>query len=234
MSTLSEWGSFVFHLVVAGIDWILSIDTHLREMVSDYGQGVYFILFAIIFCETGLVIMPFLPGDSLLFAAGALSGDGLINVWTLYTSLLVAAIIGDALNYTVGRHAADWVLKRFGGRVIKQQHMDHANAFFEKWGSWAIVLARFAPFLRTFVPFVAGAAKMPYRQFAIFNVLGGFLWVTSFVWMGHFFGRLPFFQNNLKALILGIIAVSMLPVFIGAFRAFLNRKKMTEQPQKNH
>mgnify|MGYP000874462467 CR=1 FL=1 len=216
---MAEFFSHLYSLVVTGFDWILNVESHLREFISEYGTLAYVLLFGIIFCETGLVVMPFLPGDSLLFAVGAVSAEQLLDISILYPSLLVAAILGDAVNYSVGRYAFDRVVARFGGRFIKPEHIAEAEAFFAKWGGWAIVLARFAPFLRTFVPFVAGGAHMNPRRFFFFNVLGGFVWITSFLWAGYFFGRLPFFQNNFKALMLGIIAVSVLPAVVGVLKA---------------
>jgi membrane-associated protein len=147
-----------------------------------------------------------------------------MDIKILYALLLAAAILGDFVNYSIGRHAADWVLKKFSGRIIKPIHMQKAHAYFEKYGAWAIILARFAPFLRTFVPFVAGGAKMSYSRFALFNAIGGFLWITSFLFAGYFFGQLPFVKDNFKLLIMGIIIVSLLPAAIG----FLKARKDTE------
>jgi membrane-associated protein len=201
------------------IDFILHIEVHLQELFTHYGNGIYAILFAIVFCETGLVIMPFLPGDSLLFALGAFSSDGTLSVTFLWILLFTAAVLGDALNYTLGRNYGTKIIERFEGKVIKRVHLQQAEIFFEKWGGWAVVLARFAPFLRTFVPFIAGISRMNYPRFFVYNVLGGFVWITSFLFAGYFFGKLPFFQNNMKLLILGIIIVSLIPAVIGFFKA---------------
>jgi membrane-associated protein len=201
------------------VDFILHIELHLQELFTNYGNGIYAILFLIIFCETGLVIMPFLPGDSLLFALGAFASGVDLNVNLLWVLLWTAAVMGDAFNYTLGRHFGEKIISRFEGRALKRQHIKQAELFFEKWGGWAVVLARFAPFLRTFVPFVAGISKMNYPRFLFYNLLGGFLWISSFLYAGYFFGKLPFFQNNMKLLILGIIVVSLIPAVVGFFKA---------------
>ncbi len=201
------------------VDFVLHIEVHLQELFANYGRGIYAILFAIIFCETGLVVMPFLPGDSLLFALGAFSADGTLNITFLWALLLSAAILGDAVNYTLGRNFGEKILTKFEGRALKRQHVRQAEIFFEKWGGWAIVLARFAPFLRTFVPFVAGIGHMNSAKFFFYNVLGGLLWISSFLFAGFFFGKLPFFQNNMKLLILGIIVVSLIPGVVGIMKA---------------
>ena len=201
------------------VDFILHIEVHLQELFANYGRGIYAILFAIIFCETGLVVMPFLPGDSLLFALGAFSADGTLSITFLWALLVSAAILGDATNYTLGRNFGEKILTKFEGRALKRQHVRQAEVFFEKWGGWAIVLARFAPFLRTFVPFVAGIGHMNYAKFFLYNILGGLLWISSFLFAGFYFGKLPFFQNNMKLLILGIIVVSLIPGVVGVLKA---------------
>jgi membrane-associated protein len=154
-----------------------------------------------------------------LFALGAFSSDGTLSVTFLWGLLFTAAVLGDACNYTLGRNFGNKILLKFEGRAIQRKHIRQAELFFEKWGGWAIVLARFAPFLRTFVPFVAGIGHMNYPRFFFYNVLGGFIWITSFLFAGYFFGKLPFFQNNMKLLILGIIIVSLIPAVIGFFKA---------------
>ncbi len=199
------------------IDFILHVDRHLIELLSQHGPWLYGILFAIVFVETGLVVMPFLPGDSLLFAAGTLAGVGGLDPWVLGVSLFVAAVLGDSCNYYVGSrfgaaaYAREW-------RWIRRDHLDRARAFFERHGGKSIVLARFAPFLRTFVPFVAGAGRMDYRRFLFFNVVGALAWVCSFVSLGYFFGNLPGVKRHFTWVLLGIIVASLLPAAIAWWR----------------
>ncbi|RBL66190.1 DedA family protein, partial [Pseudomonas sp. MWU13-2625] len=167
----------------------------------------YAILFLIIFCETGLVVTPFLPGDSLLFVAGALAAMGQMDVHTLTGTLIVAGVLGNTANYTIGRYLGKALLQRYP-RLIKQDYLDKTHAFFERHGGKTIIFTRFAPILRTFAPFVAGIGAMGYRQFTVYNVVGAVLWVAGFVYAGYFFGNLPFVRKNLELLVLGIIIVS--------------------------
>ena len=202
---------------MALIDFILHVDRHLIELLSQYGPWLYGILFAIVFVETGLVVMPFLPGDSLLFAAGTLAGVGGLDPWVLAGSLWLAAVLGDSLNYYLGSrfgalaYAGDW-------RWVRRDHLERAQQFFVRHGGKSIVLARFAPFLRTFVPFVAGAGRMHYRRFLFFNVVGALAWVGSFVSLGYFFGNLPGVKRHFTWVLLGIILVSLLPAAIAWWR----------------
>ncbi|HEX6070035.1 MAG TPA: DedA family protein [Longimicrobiaceae bacterium] len=195
------------------VEFILHIDRHLTEIVRDYGGWTYAILFLIIFAETGLVVTPFLPGDSLLFAAGALTAQGAMDIVPLYLLLLVAAISGDQLNYWIGSkvgvHAFDG---RF--RFLKQQHLERTQHFFRRYGGKTIVIARFIPIVRTYAPFVAGAGGMEYSRFIIFNVGGAFLWITIFLLGGFFFGNIPVVQENFGLVVIGIIVVSVLPPLI--------------------
>ncbi|GBU08345.1 DedA family inner membrane protein [Bacteroidales bacterium] len=195
------------------IDFILHIDVHLAELVAEYGMWVYVILFLIIFCETGLVVTPFLPGDSLLFVAGALAVQTTNQVDThlLVGILIVAAILGDAVNYTIGNLFGKKLFSNPQSKIFRQSYLTKTHAFYEKHGGKTIILARFVPIVRTFAPFVAGMGKMHYRNFAIFNVTGAIIWVTLFVYLGHFFGGLDFVQKNLKLLIVAIIFLSILP-----------------------
>ncbi|OBU85284.1 DedA family protein [Chromobacterium subtsugae] len=195
------------------IDFILHIDTHLAQLVADYGPWIYAILFLIIFCETGLVVTPFLPGDSLLFVAGALAAMGKMDVHALTATLIVAGVLGNTANYTIGRYLGKALLQRYP-RLIKQDYLDKTHAFFARHGGKTIIFTRFAPILRTFAPFVAGIGAMGYRQFTIYNVAGAVIWVASFVYAGYFFGNLPFVRKNLELLVLGIIFVSFLPAII--------------------
>jgi len=199
------------------LDFILHIDVHLAQLVANYGPWVYLILFLIVFCETGLVVTPFLPGDSLLFVAGALAAMGEMNVHLLVALLIVAAILGDGCNYTIGRRIGLRLFTRFP-RLLKQEYLDKTHAFYEKHGGKTIIFARFVPIVRTFAPFVAGVGRMEYRQFLSYNVIGGVVWVLSFSYAGYFFGNLPFVRKNLEFLIFGIIIVSMLPGIIEVIR----------------
>jgi membrane-associated protein len=194
------------------IDVVLHLDRHLVELIQDYGAWVYLILFLIVFAETGLVVTPFLPGDSLLFVAGTLAAAGGMDVGLLIVLLCIAAILGDSVNYAVGKHVGDRMVK--SGRFIRQEHIDRTHAFYEKYGGKTIVIARFVPIVRTFAPFVAGIGKMDYKRFLVFNVTGGILWVLSLTTAGYFFGNLPIVKNNLSLVVLGIVVASIMPAVI--------------------
>ncbi len=202
-------------------DFILHIDHHLARIIADYGGWTYGILFAIIFVETGLVIMPFLPGDSLLFAAGAFCArpETGLNVHLLALLLWIAGVLGDSLNYAIGARVGPAVFSRPDSRFLRRAHLERAQAFFVRYGGRAIVLARFVPIVRTFVPFVAGVGRMSYPRFLAFNVLGGFVWIYAFTYLGFAFGNQPIVQKNFKLVILGIIALSVLPIAIEFIRA---------------
>lgn len=202
------------------IDFILNIDVHLSELVAQYGTLIYVILFLIIFCETGLVVTPFLPGDSLMFVAGALASlpTNSLHVHWLVLILIIAAILGDACNYTVGRLFGEKLFRNPDSRIFKQSYLEKTHTFYEKYGGKTIILARFVPIVRTFAPFVAGMGHMSYRHFASFNVIGGVVWVLIFTYAGFFFGGMPFVQENLKLLIVLIIVVSILPAIIEVWR----------------
>jgi membrane-associated protein len=201
------------------IDFILHVDLHLRDFVAHYGTAVYALLFAIVFVETGLVIMPFLPGDSLLFIVGALCGADLMSLPLALWVLLVAAIGGDQLNYSIGHHFGSKVFQWEDSRFFNRAAFDKAHAFYEKYGGITIVLARFMPFIRTFVPFVAGVAAMTRSKFTAYNVSGGLLWVLSLTIAGYFFGNLPFVQTHLSKIIWAMIMVPGLITLLGAWRA---------------
>lgn len=198
---------------MALIDFLLHVDRHLIELLGQYGLWLYAILFLIVFVETGVVVMPFLPGDSLLFAAGALAGVGSLDPWVLGSSLFIAAVVGDSLNYFIGSRVGAAVYVR-DSRWIRRDHLERARAFFERHGGKSIVIARFAPFLRTFVPFVAGIGRMPYGRFLAFNALGALAWVGSFVGLGYFFGNLPGVKEHFTWVLLGIIVLSLLPAAV--------------------
>lgn len=197
------------------VSFILHVDDHLLEFITNYGVWIYAILFLIIFVETGLVIMPFLPGDSLLFAAGALAAStGVMDPWILIPLLFVAAVLGDTLNYHIGKYIGPRVFE-IESRFINKQHLMNTQKFFEKHGGKTIIFARFVPFARTFAPFVAGASSMNYKYFLSYNVIGGFLWISSFVILGFLFGNMPIVKDNFTHLIFGIIILSVLPGVIG-------------------
>lgn len=194
------------------IDLFLHLDKHLFEIVNQYGFITHFILFLVIFCETGLVITPFLPGDSLLFAAGALAHEGSpLNVHFLFILLTIAAIIGDSVNYYIGSKIGD---RAYNSKYIKKEYLDKTHEFYEKHGGKTIIIARFVPIVRTFAPFVAGVGKMTYSYFISYNVIGGTVWVASFVYGGYFFGNLPFVKQNFSIVIIAIIFISILPGII--------------------
>ena len=203
------------------IDFVLHFDKHLIEFVSTYGTWVYGILFAIVFAETGLVITPFLPGDSLLFAAGALAAtaNGGLNAWVLFALLALAAFTGNAVNYAIGRQIGPRVFNAPGatgrlGGLMNRDYLDRAHAFFERYGGKAIILGRFVPIVRTFVPFVAGAAQMTAASFVLYNAVGAVAWVGSCVLAGVLFGNVPIIKNNFSLVTIGIVAVSLLPVLV--------------------
>lgn len=204
-------------LITFLIDFILHIDVHLATLVSNYGPWIYLILFLIVFCETGLVVTPFLPGDSLLFVAGALAAMGQMDIHLLVVLLIIAAILGDGVNYAIGKHVGLRLFTRFP-RLLKQSYLDKTHAFYQRHGGKTIIFARFVPIVRTFAPFVAGIGHMEYRKFLSYNVVGALLWVIGFCYAGYFFGNLPFVRKNLEFLIFGIIIVSMLPGIIEVWR----------------
>ena len=201
------------------LSFFLHIDQHLRELASQYGGWLYGILFLIIFCETGLVVTPFLPGDSLLFAAGSLTAlaDSAMNIHALFLLLTAAAILGDTVNYAAGHYFGEKVF-RPDARVLKQDYLDRTHQFFERHGGKTIVIARFVPIIRTFAPFVAGAGSMTYRHFLFYNVTGAIAWTASFLYGGYFFGNLPFVKQNFTLVILAIIILSIMPGVIEYWR----------------
>lgn len=209
------------------IDFILHVDVHLKELVSDYGIWVYAILFLIVFCETGLVITPFLPGDSLLFVAGALSAldSNDLNVHIFVMLLIAAAIIGDAVNYLIGRYFGEKLFSNPDSKIFRKSYLDKTHAFYEKHGGKTIILARFVPIIRTFAPFVAGMGKMGYRRFAAFNVVGAVCWVALFGYAGYLFGNEKIVQDNLKLLIVAIILISVMPIAVEFVRHRMDAKK---------
>lgn len=200
------------------IDIALHLDRHLQALVAAYGAWVYLILFLIVFCETGLVVTPFLPGDSLLFVAGAVAAAGGMNVHLLVVLLFIAAVLGDAVNYGVGHYLGPRVFASRESRWLNPRHLERAHAFYERHGGKTIIIARFVPVVRTYAPFVAGAASMSYPRFALYNITGAALWVVSLAYAGFFFGNIPAVRNNLTLVIIGIIILSILPGIIEILR----------------
>jgi membrane-associated protein len=206
------------------IDFVLHIDNHLNEIIIQYGRLTYFILFSVIFAETGFVFTPFLPGDSLLFAAGTFAARGSFNIHILFIILASAAIMGDNVNYWVGRKLGTKLFER-NSRLLKKQYLDKTHLFYEKHGGKTVILARFFPIIRTFSPFVAGIGKMPYLRFVINDIAGGILWVALFTYGGFLFGNLPLIKNNFSIVIAAIILISLLPAVIEFTRHKLSHKK---------
>ena len=209
-------------LITAFIDLILHLDTHLLSLTQQYGVWVYAILFLIIYCETGLVITPFLPGDSLLFVAGALCGMGALQLEILAPLLILAAFSGDNTNYWIGRLVGSRLLSRKNSKLIKREYLDKTHAFYEKHGGKTIIFARFLPIIRTFAPFVAGVGLMHYRLFMLFSALGSVMWIVSLSVAGYLFGNIPVVKDNLTLIIVGIIVLSLLPALSELIR---HRKK---------
>ncbi len=203
------------------IDLFLHLDTHLASAIGQYGTLTYVILFVIIFCETGLIVTPFLPGDSLLFAAGALAGGGSLHIGVLFVLLFAAAFLGDTLNYMMGKWLGEKIFKE-DARFLKKSYLDATHAFYEKYGAKAIVLSRFTPIIRTIAPFVAGAGTMKQSTFMFYNCIGGLAWVISMLFCGYFFGGIPIVQEHFSIVVLGVVALSLLPA---VFEYWKHRKK---------
>ena len=206
------------------IDFVLHIDQHLIELTQTYGLWIYAILFLIVFCETGLVVTPFLPGDSLLFAAGAVAALGGMNVHIAAGLLLAAAVIGDAVNFAIGKYFGEKLFAKPDSRVFKREYLDKTHAFYEKYGGKTIILARFVPIVRTFAPFVAGMGTMHYGRFIRYNIIGALVWVGLLTYAGYFFGELPAVKNNFGLVVIGIIAVSVLPMAVEIAKAKWGKK----------
>jgi membrane-associated protein len=206
-------------------DYIIHLDKHLAVIIQNYGVWTYLLLFLIIFMETGLVVTPFLPGDSLLFAAGTFAGLGVLNIWVLFITLSVAAILGDTVNYWIGHYIGP---KAFSGNVrfLKKEYLDRTHEFYERHGGKTIILARFIPIIRTFAPFVAGIGEMSYGHFISYNIIGGIAWVALFTFGGYFFGNLPFVQNNFSFVVVAIIIISVMP---GVYEFFKERSRSAKE-----
>jgi membrane-associated protein len=209
------------------IDLFLHLDVYLDEIIRNFGIWSYAILFLVIFMETGFVVTPFLPGDSLLFTVGAFSARGSFNVWFIYILLFLAAIIGDTINYWIGNKIGPRVFER-EYRFLNRSHLEKTQAFYEKHGGKTIVLARFVPIVRTFAPFVAGVGTMEYKRFVFFNIFGAFLWTTMFIFLGYFFGNIPFVQKNFELLVVAIIVISVLPMVVEFIRDRLRKRREIE------
>jgi len=210
MEMLSQWMHTLVELFWWSFELLFKLDDELKKIVATYGAWTHWILFAVIFCETGLVVTPFLPGDSLLFAAGAFAADGTLKLEWLLPMLCLAAVLGDAVNYALGR----WIGKRaFSGAVpfLKQWHFEYTQKYFDKYGSRTIIVARFVPIVRTFAPFMAGIGAMDYRRFALYNVTGGVIWVLLFTLLGYGFGKLEFVQKNFELVMVAIVFLSLIP-----------------------
>jgi membrane-associated protein len=206
-------------LVASFLDLVLHLDVHLAALIQQYGVWVYAILFAIIFAETGFVVTPFLPGDSLLFVAGALAAVGGINVHLIVLTLTLAAILGNSTNYAIGHWLGKTFFREKGARWLNPEYLERTHAFYEKHGGMAVVISRFIPIVRTYVPFVAGLGAMTPAHFTAYNVAGAVAWVASLTYAGYFFGNIPWVKDNLTIMIVGIVAVSLIPVVVAAIRA---------------
>jgi len=207
------------------LDFILHIDQHLNQIILDYGTWTYGILFGIIFMETGFVVTPFLPGDSLLFAGGTFAGMGSLDVWILWLICFVAAVLGDTVNYWIGKAIGPRAFEQ-DIRFLKKEYLEKTQRFYDKHGGKTIVLARFVPIVRTFAPFVAGVGTMNYSRFIGYNVIGGFLWTGIFIWLGYFFGNIPFIQRNFELVIVVIILISVVPMGIEYARSRIGKEKV--------
>jgi membrane-associated protein len=212
-------------IIMGFVDFFLHLDKHMGNIIHDYGMWTYLILFLIIFCETGLVVTPFLPGDSLIFAAGAFAAIGALDAFWLYILLMVAAILGNMCNYTIGHIIGPRVFHFESSFFFKKEYLEKTHKFFEKYGGITVIITRFMPILRTFAPFVAGVGYMSYLRFTIYNLIGGIAWVSIFLWVGYFFGNMPFIKKNFSIIILAIILVSVLPAVV----AFI-REKFKKEP----
>lgn len=215
---MSEYQGVNLEHIKFFIDLFIHLDKHLSAIILEYGIWTYLLLFIVIFAETGLVFTPFLPGDSLLFAAGAFAATGSFNLAALFLILSVAAVLGDTVNYWVGNYIGPKIFSQEKIRFLKKEHLERTHQFYEKYGGKTIIIARFIPIIRTFAPFVAGIGSMTYGKFISYNFLGGVLWVFLFVGAGYFFGNLAFVKNNFSFVILAIILISVLPGFIEYFR----------------
>ncbi|MCT8976571.1 DedA family protein [Clostridium sp. CX1] len=216
-------------LLKSFIDVIIHLDKYLNIVIQNYGTGTYLILFLIVFCETGLVVLPFLPGDSLLFAAGAFAALGSLNVYLLFSLLVIGAILGNTVNYYVGRAIGPKVFSKENVKFLNKEYLDKTQAFYDKHGGITIIVTRFMPIIRTFAPFVAGIGKMNFVKFMSYNIAGGVLWVALFVFGGYFFGNIPIVKKNFTVVIFAIIFISLLPAVIGVLKEKFGKKKQVNE-----
>lgn len=200
------------------VNFILHIGEHLQELVNNYGNWIYAILFAIVFCETGMVVLPFLPGDSMLFAAGTIAAVGDMNIFVLIGLLIVAAVLGDFVNFEIGKHFGQKLFSNPNSKIFKQSYLQKTHDYYEKYGGRTIIIARFIPIVRTFAPFVGGMGNMNYAQFARYNIVGAVLWVVSFTTLGYFFGQLPFVKEHFSWIMIAIIVFSVVPMIVEIIR----------------
>lgn len=207
------------------VDFILHCDEYIGQFIGEYGAVVYLLLFAIIFCETGLVVLPFLPGDSLIFAAGTFAGLGDLNFFVLLLLIIFAAILGDTINYEIGKHFGRTLLNNKRFTIIKKENLDKADALIAKYGSGAVFLARFMPIIRTIVPFVVGMGRLDYKKFLLFNALGGITWVSLFLCLGYFFGNIPTVADHFSLIIISIVLISLIPIIYAVIKAKMDSKK---------
>ena len=222
---LFRQGGWCLELMTRLVDLLLHVDKYLDQIIQNYGAGAYFLLFTIVFCETGLVVTPFLPGDSLLFAVGAFAARGSLDLSACLLLLSAAGILGDSANYWIGSSAGSKFFHKANSRFFNREHLDKTHRFYEKYGNKTIVLARFVPIVRTFAPFVAGIGSMTYAKFFAYNVVGGVLWVGVFVLGGYYFGNIAVVQKNFSLVILAIIVVSILPIVIELIKHRLQAAK---------
>jgi len=205
-------------MILQFIDIFIHLDKYLTTIIQSYGTWTYLILFAIIFCETGLVVLPFLPGDSLIFAAGALAALGALDIKWLIILMCLAAVAGDTANYWIGYWVGPKIFQKENVKLLNKKHLMEAHAFYEKYGGITIILARFMPFVRTFAPFVAGIGTMSYWRFMSYNVIGGIAWINIFGWLGYYFGNMPYIKKNFSLVIIAIVVISVMPAVIEYFK----------------
>lgn len=221
------------NIIQTFFDYIMHLDSNLLIIINYFGPWAYALVFTIIFLETALVLTPFLPGDSLIFASGALAAlPGIVswNVWTLFLLISMAAVLGDTVNYWIGSFIGPKVFK-YDGKLLNKEHLNRTHKFFDKYGAKTIILARFIPIIRTFAPFLAGVGKMDYFKFLLYNMIGGILWVGFFLWAGYFFGNIPFVKEHFTYVIIGIIVVSLMPAAIEFYKHW-REKKQTNKKRK--
>lgn len=214
------------------IDLIVHLDVHITEIVNHFGAVTYLILFGIIFCETGLFMAPFLPGDSLIFIVGALCAAGALNLGILAVTLIAAAIIGDTVNYHLGKYLGTKIFQKQNVKLLNKKHLERAEKFYHRHGGKTVIIARFIPVIRTFAPFVAGMGSMTYSRFILYNIVGGILWVSACLFSGYFFGNIPVVKDNFTLVVLAIIFISLLPVFISWLLKIKNKEDNLCQQKK--